>query len=389
MPGEHCAGCGTVRTPGGCACTPVPYGRPGYQPVHPDLEETAILPHTEGPQLVRPYVPAAAEYEEPHPDEFPTALLPPVPATDQQATALLPPVPAPDAQATTLLPPVPAPDAQATTLLPPVPPQQYASIPAQQPYQQQPYQHQPHQQQSYQHQQQPHQQQPQQHRPTPPYRPRSDASELGVFAFEPGKGPGGRAERRAGRQATPVKRKAGMAAAGVGIVAIGAGIALALVPGAGKNGNDQAGPVPVGSLQPMPTSAVPSAPPTTAAPSESPSPSPSKSSPRPTLSLSRPPVIAKATTTKPSPSPTVTKASPSASPTPSGPRTLGPGMTGPDVAALQQQLATCGYHVRSNGSYDGPTAKAVRNFQWDANVQGDPSGVYGPNTQAALADAYC
>ncbi|GAA2226930.1 MULTISPECIES: peptidoglycan-binding domain-containing protein [Kitasatospora] len=342
MPGEHCAGCGTVRTAGGCACTPVSYGRSGYQPVHPDLEETAVLPHTEGPPLVRPYVPAAAEYEEPDPDAFPTALLPPVPAQDQQAT----------------------------TLLPPVPPQHHPSVSAQQPY-------------------------PPQYRPAPPqrlpyqapHRPQDQAAELGVFAFQAGDGPGGRAERRAQQQAAPMKRKVVMAAAGAGIVAIGAGIAFALVPASGNKGVNQADPLPVGTVQPLPTSAASSVPATTAPASDSPSPTLSKASPKPSPTLSRLPVIAKATTTKPtaSPSPKPT----TASPTPSGPRTLGPGTNGPDVAAMQQQLSNCGYHVRASGSYDDRTTKAVRSFQWDANVEGDPSGVFGPNTRAALDDAFC
>ncbi|KJK56250.1 peptidoglycan-binding domain-containing protein [Saccharothrix sp. ST-888] len=348
MPGEHCVRCGTVRTPGGCACAAVPYGRPGQpiRPMHPDLDETAVLPHTEGPPLVRPYVPAAAGYQEPHPDAFPTALLPPVPAQDAEATALLPPVP----------------------------PQPYPSIPAQQPYQ-------PHQQQF---------QPPYRQQPGPPYQPQPHSAELGIFAFQQGDGPGGRAERRAQQHEAPLRRKAVMAAAGVGIVAIGAGIAFALAPAQGKGGNDQAVPAPIGTMTALPTGAPVSAPPTSAAP-DSPSPSPTRSSPRPSPAVSRAPVIAvKPMTAKPAPPPSPTAAPSTAAPSPSRSTapTLGPGSRGPEVAAMQQQLSQCGYKVRANGYYDDRTTNAVSRFQWDADVQGDPDGVYGPNTRAALS-AYC
>ncbi|MFB7663321.1 peptidoglycan-binding protein [Kitasatospora sp. NPDC056138] len=354
MPGEHCARCGTVRTPGGCACAAVPYGQPGHpmhpvHPVHPDMDETAVLPHTEGPPLVRPYVPAAAEYQEPHPDAFPTALLPPVPAQDAEATALLPPVP-----------PQPYPSAP-------------APAPAQQPYR-------PHQQQF----QPPYRQQ---HQPVPPYQPQPQPAELGTFAFQQGDGPGGRAERRVQQHEAPLRRKAAMAAAGVGIVAIGAGIAFALAPAQGKGGNDQAVPAPIGTMTALPTGAAVSAPPSSAAP-DSPSPSPTRSSARPSPTVSRAPVIAvKPTTAKPSPPPSPTAAPSTAAPSPtrSTAPTLTPGMRGPDVTAMQRQLRDCGDpYLRVSGKYDGQTEAAVSDYQQYADVQGDPDGVYGPNTRAAL-----
>ncbi|MDH6126802.1 peptidoglycan-binding protein [Kitasatospora sp. GP82] len=318
MPGERCARCGTVRTPGGCACAPAPYD-------HPDVVETAVLPHIEGPPLVRPYVPAAAEYEEPHPDAFPTALLPPVPPQDPYATAVLPPVP----------------------------PQPYRSVPAQ---------------------------------PQP--------AELGIFAFQQadrrggqyagplaGGGPGGRAERRAQEHESPVRRKAAMAAAGVAIVVIGAGIAYSLMPSSDSGKGNEAVPLPVVSLQPPATSEPPSAAPTTSAPA-SPSPSPTKASPRPSRTASRAPAAA-VTSAKPSPSAAPTTAAPS--PTQSGPPTLRRGMSGPDVRTMQQMLRACGDpYVRVNGKYDGQTEQAVSSYQQYAGVQGDPDGVYGPNTRTAL-----
>ncbi|WP_344444669.1 hypothetical protein, partial [Kitasatospora nipponensis] len=60
MPGERCPACGIERTATGCACG------------HPDVTETAILPHLEGPPLVRPYVRTGSAVE----DAFGTPLLP-------------------------------------------------------------------------------------------------------------------------------------------------------------------------------------------------------------------------------------------------------------------------------------------------------------------------
>ncbi|MGW2546629.1 hypothetical protein ACWC5I_38600, partial [Kitasatospora sp. NPDC001574] len=47
MPDQHCPTCGTVRS-AGCRCFP-----------DRALDETTVLPHMEGPPLVRPYVPQA------------------------------------------------------------------------------------------------------------------------------------------------------------------------------------------------------------------------------------------------------------------------------------------------------------------------------------------
>ncbi len=52
---------------------------------------------------------------------------------------------------------------------------------------------------------------------------------------------------------------------------------------------------------------------------------------------------------------------------------------------MQQKLASvlC-YDVPATGTYDRPTARAVSDFQYQAGVDGDAPGVYGPNTRAAL-----
>ncbi|MFI6155819.1 peptidoglycan-binding protein [Kitasatospora sp. NPDC051170] len=87
MPDQHCPTCGAARSTG-CGCVPG-HGYQGAPGVHPDpsLDETAVLPHLEGPPLVRPYVPEVFGLvaEEPTADAIPVA--------DPFATSVLPPVP--------------------------------------------------------------------------------------------------------------------------------------------------------------------------------------------------------------------------------------------------------------------------------------------------------
>lgn len=78
MPGEHCPACGAAQTGYGCGCLS-------------DVADTAILPLTEGPPLVRPYVPEVAMSADQADDPYATALLPPLPP--------LPPRPVPPAGA--------------------------------------------------------------------------------------------------------------------------------------------------------------------------------------------------------------------------------------------------------------------------------------------------
>ncbi|HEX5616051.1 MAG TPA: L,D-transpeptidase family protein [Acidimicrobiia bacterium] len=65
---------------------------------------------------------------------------------------------------------------------------------------------------------------------------------------------------------------------------------------------------------------------------------------------------------------------------------LRPGMSGPNVAALQQRLAELGYFVpRTDGDYDETTVHAVTAFQ---KVNGlDRDGIAGPETVRALDTA--
>ncbi|MEU9131146.1 peptidoglycan-binding protein [Kitasatospora sp. NPDC048540] len=70
---------------------------------------------------------------------------------------------------------------------------------------------------------------------------------------------------------------------------------------------------------------------------------------------------------------------------PSGPRVLTVGDTGPDVTALQDLLFGQGFtYVTRTGRFDEATRRGTAQLQSDRGITGDPSGVYGPNTRAAL-----
>ncbi|MEU3563610.1 hypothetical protein [Kitasatospora sp. NPDC006786] len=400
MPDQHCPTCGTARSTG-CGCLP-----------DPSLTETAVLPHIEGPPLVRPYVPQTADQlaDETHPnapvvDPFATTVLPPAPPGQPGPPAAPPLGPDADAYATTVLPPVapgqapfgpgagahpgtdgyPAgdgypdlgahPEAYATTLLPPVPP----SGPA--------------------------------------------GNEIGLFAFgqapdpgpasNAGRGPnagqavpgpgagGGRAARRAAEQADrhPLARRKGLlAGVGAALVALTIGVAYAVTPSKEPSAK-QAQPLPTTTLAPAPvdppTLATPV--PSAAAPtSEAPSPTPTPTrKPSPTKTATPPPIAtptAEAPAAPPAAAPTPTAPAPSTptpTPTPtatSTPRVLQYGMSGPDVTALQQKLAVvvCWASVPVTGQYDDTTVNTVGYVQWMWDVKGDKRGIFGPNTRAAL-----
>ncbi|MFE4973097.1 peptidoglycan-binding protein [Kitasatospora sp. NPDC056651] len=383
MPDQHCPTCGTAR-PAGCGCVP-----------DPSLTETAVLPHIEGPPLVRPYVsqtagqvadqaPAGA----PLVDPFATAVLPPV-APGQPAVPGPPPAPPlgpdADAYATTVLPPV-GPgqgplgadayaDAYATTVLPPV---TTVAGPGAHPAARPPGQPQP---------------------PAP-----APDGEIGLFAFgqtpdAPGPATGGgRAARRAAEQAErpPLgQRKGLLAGVGAALVALTIGLAYAVTPS--DKPAKQAQPLPTTTLAPAPVD-----PPSAAAPS--PDPAPTSEAPNPTPTPVHKPSPTR--TPAPTPTPTPTAAPPVAAPpvqtpdpVPSPPaapsptqstatRTLQLGDTGPDVRAMQQRLytASCGSVDKSliTGIFDFWTRTVLRNYQHDNKIKGEDN-VYGPKTQAALA----
>jgi peptidoglycan hydrolase-like protein with peptidoglycan-binding domain len=55
------------------------------------------------------------------------------------------------------------------------------------------------------------------------------------------------------------------------------------------------------------------------------------------------------------------------------------------VTALQQLLFDQGFtYVSTTGVYDGATVRGVTQLQQNRGVTGDPVGVYGPRTRAAL-----
>ncbi|MFF3722576.1 peptidoglycan-binding protein [Streptomyces erythrochromogenes] len=84
--------------------------------------------------------------------------------------------------------------------------------------------------------------------------------------------------------------------------------------------------------------------------------------------------------TKPPTTPSASAARPS-----SAYVTLRMGDTGPEVRALQELLHGQGFtYVSVTGVYDGQTKRGVGQLQRDRSIKGDPQGVYGPNTQAAM-----
>ncbi|MBF9073099.1 peptidoglycan-binding domain-containing protein [Streptacidiphilus fuscans] len=139
-------------------------------------------------------------------------------------------------------------------------------------------------------------------------------------------------------------------------------------------------------------STTPSQASTSASPTESVSPSASVSpSPTPSHSASPSPSAKPSPTVrptpKPSPSATRPSPSPSASRTPGAGTTLQLGSTGPAVVTLQQDLRALWIDrgLQPSGTYDQRTEQDVASFQVWYGVQGDPSGVYGPNSQAKMA----
>ncbi|MFA7766780.1 peptidoglycan-binding domain-containing protein [Streptomyces sp. NRRL S-448] len=113
---------------------------------------------------------------------------------------------------------------------------------------------------------------------------------------------------------------------------------------------------------PRPTASAPS-------PSASASPSPSR---EPGASASQSP--------KPPSSPSASVPSP-----PSSSGTLRMGDSGPEVRALQELLRGQGFtYVSVTGVYDNQTKRGVGQLQRDRSLKGDPPGVYGPATQAAM-----
>lgn len=128
-------------------------------------------------------------------------------------------------------------------------------------------------------------------------------------------------------------------------------------------------------------------------------PAPTSASARPSPSLSRSPSPSRSASPSPTPTPTPSQSRSSApaatpSPTPSRPSsppppsqapTLQYGDSGPEVEKLQRLLSSQGlYRGKFDGKFGGQTRSAVSNFQWENGIEGDPYGVYGPQTRRAL-----
>ncbi|MEU0805592.1 peptidoglycan-binding protein [Streptomyces sp. NPDC005970] len=77
--------------------------------------------------------------------------------------------------------------------------------------------------------------------------------------------------------------------------------------------------------------------------------------------------------------------SPTETATPTGPPVLEEGDSGSEVVELQKRLGQLLIYLGpSDGEYDDGVRNAVSSFQTTYGVEGDPKGVYGPNTRRAL-----
>ncbi|MFB7450856.1 peptidoglycan-binding protein [Streptomyces sp. NPDC056194] len=199
-------------------------------------------------------------------------------------------------------------------------------------------------------------------------------------------------------QARARRRRRGVMVAAVTAVAVAGTAALAAAVLGGADGTDDRAAVPevttsaslnvAVSEAPSPSSETPE--PTTSSPtpertSASPSPTSSPSttaSPSASTSQAAPPAAV------PSETPTTaapTTATPSAQPTEETAVTLSMGSRGDDVVELQMRLTLAGaYHGDIDGKYDQDVWRAVKNYQSWMYIEGDPKGVYGPNTREAL-----
>ncbi|MFJ5232269.1 hypothetical protein ACIQBJ_20535 [Kitasatospora sp. NPDC088391] len=355
MPAERCPRCGTARTAGRCACD-------AASPV----EDTAVLPLLDGPELVRPYVAGASVVEpgDPAGDPFATRVGPPSgpPVAAPPVQPIVPPGPvaAPPPpgrpphvpQAASPFGP-PQPDAAETRLLPPVPPQGPAGsdpeafalgrvvVPPQsaapavevlRPMA-------------------PAEPAPQLFRPDPaepatrllppvpaaPAEPGPPPADLGMFTFreEGPEEPVSRADRRERRRQSADRKRLVIAGGAVGVTALGASLAMLLA--SSPTTVDNALPAPTGPAVSAPAEIAPDPSATSAAPSQStPSPSPSRSTARPTQSAGKPALA-------PSPPAAPSTPPPSSvppSPAPTAGRVLKFGDTGPEVTAMQQKIMT-------------------------------------------------
>lgn len=149
---------------------------------------------------------------------------------------------------------------------------------------------------------------------------------------------------------------------------------------------------PAASVAPSPSASA--TPPRTPSPSATPSASPSASA-SPTKSREPAPTATASASASPtaSASPAPDGGAPPAAPSAAPPAgltggSLRPGDRGPEVAELQIRLRTVGEWLYSGptdgSSYSDQVAYSVAIYQSYKAIQGDPTGVYGPNTRRAL-----
>ncbi|MFI0901178.1 peptidoglycan-binding protein [Streptomyces sp. NPDC020983] len=107
---------------------------------------------------------------------------------------------------------------------------------------------------------------------------------------------------------------------------------------------------------------------------------PTTTAPAAAVTSAPPTATATAPTTPPQSTPPTTA--------PSDGDTLQLGASGPEVRDLQRRLTQVWVYAGPvNGTYDQATQRAVATFQIWYGVRGDPAGVYGPATRAALLAA--
>ncbi|MFY4721354.1 peptidoglycan-binding domain-containing protein [Streptomyces sp. LaBMicrA B280] len=220
---------------------------------------------------------------------------------------------------------------------------------------------------------------------TMPLRPVAGSD---VRLFEQAPGEPGPASASAGTPGEPVRRRrfgraALIAAAGAGAAVVAAaGVALFSYH---TPSHDDAAPEVRESVPdvPPPATATPSAH-DTSAPSRStarsaPAPPPS---PSPTPTRSAPPSPTPTPGRTPSRAPSPTASTPSA---PASTAVLERGDSGPQVVELEYRLWELNlYDGDVNGVYTHPVENAVSTYQLARGIQGDPLGVYGPQTRASL-----
>ncbi|MGW7096656.1 peptidoglycan-binding domain-containing protein [Streptomyces sp. NPDC054874] len=148
---------------------------------------------------------------------------------------------------------------------------------------------------------------------------------------------------------------------------------------------------PAASVAPSPSASATS--PRTRSPSATPSASPSASA-SPTRSREPEPTATTSASASPTASASATPdggappAAPPADPPPGlAGSSLRPGDRGPEVAELQNRLEEVWlYSGPSDGNYNDQVRNAVVIYQSYQDIEGDPVGVYGPNTRRALEE---